>query len=260
MVRPIRPIAALLSIMSFALACGPAPGVSPDDANGGLIDSSWTVRTINGVAVVPAAPPTMTFAQDATVAGSASCNQYSGPFRTEADRITIGDVTSTMMLCEGEIGAQETAFLNALRASQTWRITATGDLEIGGVGSIVAGPGIAEGPPPTDPATGLSGTSWNLAEIGGTADFARIVPTIEFAADGIVSGFAACNTFSGTYTIDGDAIALGPLATTKMACERPASAVEAEYLTALSGVTRWSIEPDGRLLLDGAVPLRYTPR
>jgi heat shock protein HslJ len=249
---------ALAWIASVALGCAPAPAT--DAPGSGLVNTTWTVKTINGVAVLPAARPTLTFAQDGTVAGSASCNQYSGPFRTEGDRITIGDLASTLMLCEGEIGAQETAFLGALRASQTWRITEGGDLEIGGVGSIVAGPGIAEGPPPSDPATGLGGTSWNLAEMGSTADFARIVPTIEFGADGSVSGFAACNTFSGTFTTDGQTIALGPLATTKIGCERPASAVEAEYLQALSGVKTWSIEPDGRLLLGGAVPLRYTPR
>jgi hypothetical protein len=45
-----------------------------------------------------------------------------------------------------------------------------------------------------------------------------------------------------------------------MGCQRPGSAVESDYLAALSGVNAWTIESDGRLLLDGAVPLRYTPR
>jgi len=256
MIRRIRAAAGVVLIACLALACTPAS----DNANGGLVNTSWSVTTINGVAVRPDARPTMTFAQDGTVAGSASCNQYSGPFRTDGDRISLGDIASTMMMCQGEVGAQETAFLGALQAAQTWRLTPAGELEIGGVGSIVAGPGIAEGPPPPDPAEWLGGTSWDLVEMGTTADFAQIVPTIEFGADGGVSGFAACNTFSGTFTIDGPTVALGPLATTKMACERPASAVEAEYLGALSGVATWSIEPDGRLLLGGQVPLRFTRR
>jgi heat shock protein HslJ len=251
--RPTRIAVAMTLVALLSVGCQPAS----DDANA-LMGTSWTVTTINGVAVLPAAPPTIMFEQDGTVAGSASCNQYSGPFRTDGDRITIGDLQSTLMLCAGEVGAQEAAFLAALRAVQTWRITPTGELDMAGAASIVATSGIAEAPPP-DPATGLAGTSWNLAEMGNTADFARIVPTIEFAADGTVYGFAACNTFSGTYTIGGDAITLGPLATTKMACERPASAVEAEYLQALAGVTTWAIETDGRLLLGGPVPLRYTP-
>ena len=33
----------------------------------------------------------------------------------------------------------------------------------------------------------------------------------------------------------------------------------ADYLAALSGVNGWAIERDGRLRLDGTVPLRYTP-
>ena len=256
MIRRIRAAAGLASIACLALGCTPWS----DNANGGLVNTSWTVTTINGVAVLPAARPTLTFAQDATVGGSASCNQYSGPFRTDGDRISIGDVASTMMMCQGEIGAQEAAFLGALRAVQTWRLTPAGDLELGGVGSIVAAPGIAEGPPPVDQAVGLAGTRWDLVEMGGTADFARIVPTMEFGQDGAISGFAACNSFSGSFTLDGEAITLGPIVSTKMACERPASAVEAEYLAALSGVSTWSIDADGRLLLDGPVPLRFTRR
>jgi heat shock protein HslJ len=256
MIRRIRVTAGVALVACLAFGCT----LPSDNANGGLVNSSWTVTTINGVAVLPAARPTLTFAQDATVSGSASCNQYSGPFRTDGDRISIGDVASTMMMCQGDVGAQEAAFLGALRAAQTWRQTPAGDLELGGVGSIVAAPGIAEGPPPVDPAQGLGGTRWDLVEMGATADFARIVPTIEFGADGGVSGFAACNTFTGTFTLDGETITFGPLATTKIACVPPASAVEAEYLGALSGVATWSIEPDGRLVLGGAVPLRYARR
>ena len=83
------------------------------------------------------------------------------------------------------------------------------------------------------------------------------MPTIEFTADGTVSGFSSCNTFSGAYELDATTITFGPLATTKMACERPASAVEADYLAALGSVT---VEPDGRLVLDGAVTLRFVRR
>jgi heat shock protein HslJ len=251
--RPIRVAAWVASLAACALGCTP----SSDNANGGLVNSSWTVQTINGVAVNPAAPPTMTFAQDATVGGNASCNRYSGPFRTDGDRISIGDVSMTQMLCEAD--AQETAFLAALRGAQIWRLTPTGDLEIGGLSAIVAAPGIAEAPPLPGP-TGLGGTSWDLVEMGNTADLARIVPTIEFAADGIVSGSTGCNTFSGTYSTDGETLGIGTLATTKIGCDRPASAVEAEYLRALTGITSWSIESDGHLLLGGVIPLRYTPR
>jgi putative lipoprotein len=54
--------------------------------------------------------------------------------------------------------------------------------------------------------------------MGPTADLAHLLPTIEFTADGQVSGSAACNTFSGTYTTDGSALTFGGLATTKIGC------------------------------------------
>jgi heat shock protein HslJ len=132
-----------------------------------------------------------------------------------------------------------------------------------GCASSSASPGqsgvAASAAPPTQGAA-LGGTSWNLAEMGGTADFAHIVPTIEFGTDGTVSGFAGCNTFSGTFTTGGTTLTMGLLASTEIGCQRPASAVEAEYLEALSGVTNWEIDANGSLTLGGPALLRFTSR
>lgn len=199
----------------------------------------------------------MVFGADGRVQGTGSCNSYGGPYQLDGGAIDIGDLASTMMLCQDQaMGAQETAFFAALGGAQTWRIDEAGDLVLDGVSQIVATAGQAEASGSAG-ATGIGGT-WNLVEMGPTADFAHLQPTIEFTADGTVSGFAGCNRFSGTYTTNGAALGLGALATTKMACERPGSAVEAEYLAALDGISTWAIEPDGRLLLDGAVPLRFS--
>jgi putative lipoprotein len=222
-----------------------------------LTGTSWTVVSIAGSNTLPDAPPTMAFDAGGRIGGTGGCNQYSGPYTIDGDAISIGDLASTLMLCEGDRGAQETAFLNALRAAQTWRVTEEGDLELGGASTIVARPADASGSPSPAASGGLQG-AWDLVELGQTADLAHFVPTIEFAADGGVSGFASCNTFQGTYTTDGATLTLGHLATTEIGCPRPASAIEAAYLGALRGVSSWAIEPDGRLLLDGAVPLRYT--
>jgi heat shock protein HslJ len=260
MVREIRYAAGLALLLSSILACSPSVSPGPSGGpSGTLVDTAWTVTTVNGTTVVPDAPPTMVFGADGMVSGTGGCNQYSGPYTTDGGSISVGDLASTLMLCEGDRGTHEAAFLAALDGAGTWRITPEGNLEIGGAGSIVASPG-TQAPTPQSSPTDLPGTSWDLVEMGNTGDFARIVPTIEFGPDGRVSGFAACNTFSGTYTLDGVTIALGPLATTKMACQPPASVVEAEYLAALSGVATWSIEPDGSLVLGGPVPLRYARR
>lgn len=44
-------------------------------------------------------------------------------------------------------------------------------------------------------------------------------PSLEFNADGTVSGSDGCNRLSGSWTENGGVISFGPLASTKMACE-----------------------------------------
>ena len=200
----------------------------------------------------------MTFEPSGALSGSGGCNQYSTTYRTDGSSIAIGQIASTLMACEGDRGAQETAFLSALQGATTWRLGDDGNLVLSGAGDIVAGPPVAEAPSGDAGTSDLAGSDWTLVDMGGTADFARLVPTLHFGEDGMVSGFAGCNKFSGSYTVTGDELSLGPLASTKMACEPPASAVESAMLEALAGVSSWSIGEDGRLTLDGAVPLTFT--
>jgi putative lipoprotein len=238
----------------------PAASTSPSASTApvGIVGPTWVVSTIGGNDTVGDTRPTMTFGADGQVQGTGGCNSYGGPYKLDGAAIDVGDLASTMMLCADQsIGAQETAFFAALGGAQTWQVDDTGNLVLAGVSQIVAKTAAAE--PSGGGGTGLVG-AWNLAEMGPTADFAHLQPTIEFTADGRVSGFAGCNTFNGSYTTEGSTLTWGPLATTKMACQRPGSAVESDYLAALTGVETWTVESDGRLLLDGAVPLRYTAR
>ena len=111
----------------------------------------------------------------------------------------------------------------------------------------------ASGGPPTE----LPGTSWVLQGISG-AELGTGVPTIEFGTDGTVSGSAGCNTYNGTYTVDGSSIKFGPLASTKMACPVADTAVETAFLAGLAGATSWSIQALF-LTLDGAAKMTFTP-
>jgi heat shock protein HslJ len=64
-------------------------------------------------------------------------------------------------------------------------------------------------------------------------------------------GHAACNIYGGTVTINGDAIQLSAMSMTEMACiDERAMNAEADYMTALTTVTRWAREGD-RLVLSG---------
>lgn len=264
MSKPRRLVGLTLLAVLGVSACGSAgpsssapSSPSASTGPGGIMGPTWVVSTVGGNDTVADAQPTMTFGADGQVKGTGGCNSYGGPYRLDGSAIDVGDLASTMVLCADQsIGAQETAFLAALGGAQTWQIDDTGSLVLGGTSQIVAKPSTPE---PSAAGTSLVG-GWNLVEMGPTADFAHLQPTIAFTADAGVSGFAGCNTFSGSYTTDGSTLTWGPLATTEMACQRPGSAVESDYLAALSGVHTWAIESDGRLLLDGAVPLRYTAR
>ncbi len=247
----------LLALLAAILVGGCALRGDDDNANGGLANTSWVVTSVGGVRTLADARPTMAFAPEGVVSGSGGCNTYSGPFHTDGGRIEVGDLASTMMLCEGERGAQEAAFLGALAGASEWRQTETGTLELAGVNALTAEP--LPGPGPDDPAgAGLPGTTWVLTALGGSEDTADIFPTLEFGADGTVSGFAGCNTYNGSYSLEGTTLSFGPLASTKMGCPPPASEVESAFLQALSGVTSFTLAPD-RLVLDGPVTLAFGP-
>jgi len=74
------------------------------------------------------------------------------------------------------------------------------------------------------------------------------------------AGTATCNRCHGNVVVEGDALAVGPVAVTRMACADPAVTVaEAAYLAAFTEVERWSIEA-GRLQLAGpGVQLVFVP-
>jgi copper homeostasis protein (lipoprotein) len=68
-------------------------------------------------------------------------------------------------------------------------------------------------------------------------------------ADRRLAGSTGCNRLMGTYELDGDRLAFGPIATTKMACPGDGGQ-EARLLAALEAVTTWRIEGIHLELLD----------
>lgn len=253
---PRRVGAALLiaGIVAGVAACSP----EDDSANGGLGGTDWTVISIAGTATVPDARPTMRFAFEGEVTGSDGCNQYRGPFRTDGQDISVGQLTSTLIGCELLLGAQAQAFTEALTGAATWRLTEAGNLEIRGHGDVIAEPLIDEPPPSGAVVSDLAGTGWVLDELGGVP-LVDVEPTLIFGGDGTVTGSAGCNTFSGTYALDDAALSFGPLATTKMGCADPTMLVESAFLAAMGGITSWSLDGAGRLVLEGPRPLVLRP-
>ncbi|WP_432719318.1 META domain-containing protein [Jeongeupia wiesaeckerbachi] len=92
-------------------------------------------------------------------------------------------------------------------------------------------------------ASALQGAEWRVIDAGSRPG------TLNFAADGRISGFAGCNRYFGQYTQSGDALKIGQVATTRMACEPAVMKQEAAFLQALGQVQRFSVAADGTLTL-----------
>jgi heat shock protein HslJ len=255
--RPLRTAVAIALVGALLGACA----IGDDNANGGLANTTWTVTSIAGTSTVAEARPTMAFAPEGTVTGSDGCNQYSGTFRTQGQSIEVGPLATTRMACEPPRNAQADAFGAAFSGATSWQLLETGDLELSGHGDLLASPGIAAPPSEEAPAgASLPGTSWLLVDLDGSAAFeAALAPNLTFADDGTLAGFAGCNTYNGSFSVDGAAIDIGPLATTRIACPPPASDIEAVYLPALDAVGDWEILPSGQLVLSGPQVLTYQP-
>jgi heat shock protein HslJ len=68
--------------------------------------------------------------------------------------------------------------------------------------------------------------------------------TLVFAEDGNLTGSSGCNTYNGTYEINGEQVAIGPIVTTMISCTEPDMLMEQEYayLQMLETVTNYQIK------------------
>jgi heat shock protein HslJ len=109
----------------------------------------------------------------------------------------------------------------------------------------------------------LVGVTWTLVSLGGEpVPQGTRSPTIAF--DGArVAGLGGCNRYTGQIqeTAPGT-VAVGPVASTKMACPPPAMDVESRFFAILAQVTRYRLAgprlvlsgPSGELAFERATP------
>lgn len=97
----------------------------------------------------------------------------------------------------------------------------------------------------------LIGSSWSVAEHDGAE--------IAFGAGGTVTGNAGVNRFRGQYTLAGDRLTVGALATTRMAGTPEAMQREQRLLRALAQPLQVGADGDSVVLDDGATVIRLVP-
>jgi len=102
--------------------------------------------------------------------------------------------------------------------------------------------------------TTLEGRRWRLVSWR-AADGSReaVPPDIEATAlfeDGAVTGRGGCNGLRAPYELAGPRLAIGPVASTMMACAEPAMRVESGYHAGLARVAAMRVTEDSLELLD----------
>jgi len=99
------------------------------------------------------------------------------------------------------------------------------------------------------PAALLQGAEWVVEDINRTGIIDRSRATINFGTDGRISGRASCNTYTGEYTLTGEGLTVAKTATTRMACAPALMRQEDLFLDVLRNLQRFTLSPDGALIL-----------
>ena len=170
--------------------------------------------------------------------------------------LTFEQMMSTMMACEPAINEQEQSYLKVLGETKSYEVTG-GNLTL----KDASGNALAVFAPFQPP---LLVGEWDALAINNGKEAVVSVQggttvTAIFGADGKLSGNAGCNTYNGTYTTDGDKIKVGPLATTRMACEQAVMDQETAYLNALANAATFNLGKESLELRDanGALQVDY---
>jgi heat shock protein HslJ len=217
-------------------------GIGGGAGTGGTIEGvRWllTDYRVDGTATpVPADVTADASFAAGTVSGSGGCNSFTASYAAEGATLTIGQPASTLMLCDGPAGDVETAYFAALPTTASYTATADTLTLFDGSGNAILE--FAAGP--ADPLAGSwIVTGFNTGDsVDSPAAGTELTATFE---NGAVSGSSGCNTYNGTYTLTDSTLAIGPLASTKMACEQPIMDQEAAFLSALQGAT--GVRTDG---------------
>lgn len=236
----------LYRISVLALACGvllvPAAcgGSDTDQDPAALEGVAWQLIESSETAVhIGLAGITAAF--DGTrMSGSSGVNQYTGEYTAATDgSFSGGPFASTLMAGPEALMQVEAAYMALLEEVESFSVE-------GGRLTLTTG----DGKTLTYQAAAvpvLAGSSWSVTAYNNGAEAvvsaaADSELTLEFGEDGQVSGSAGVNTFSGSYEYGDDgAIAIGPLATTKMAGPEELMQQEALYLAALQSSESWEV-------------------
>jgi heat shock protein HslJ len=109
----------------------------------------------------------------------------------------------------------------------------------------------------TTPENPLADTFWTATVISGQTVSGTL--TTNFDASGGVNGFAGCNSYSGSYTVNGNSLSIGSVSAGLALCDQATNDQETAFLSALGSAGSFTMEM-GLIISDGSgtAVLEYT--
>ena len=106
---------------------------------------------------------------------------------------------------------------------------------------------------------GLVGSEWLLEDLGGLGVTDNVQATLTFPEGGKVAGNGSCNRFFGPAAVSGNAISLGPLASTRMMCPEAVMNQEMKYVNTLQTAEHFELKDPYLLIYCKGLekPLRF---
>jgi heat shock protein HslJ len=197
-----------------------------------LLGTGWVLASLtnpDGEIVIPAASaPVMNLSEDGSMTGNGGCNQLSSEFTSEDGSISIGEIASTRMFCEG-LMELEAGFTTGLDVVTRYEIS--GDrLQLSDDSYTTVLTFFAAD-------VELAQTQWRLYVLNGEEIPEAINVTLTLSPEsenpeGNIFGSAGCNRYSGTYSLDGDRLTINILAVTARMCDASMETEDA-FLAAL---------------------------
>ena len=172
--------------------------------------------------------------------GFSGCNEFTGSYTLEGDRLVLGMLGGTMMACEGPAMSVENLFLKSFSGA-LHIVIAGNDLTLTPENGGDALRFERQAPPR------LEGVEWEVTGYNNGRQ-AVVSPkagshlTLMFQ-DGKVSGSSGCNSFHGSFTVSADAD-VPPAGDHSPACAAPGVRSGSGVFKALQSPTTWSITGD----------------
>jgi heat shock protein HslJ len=188
-----------------------------------------------GIAVPEGSALTMHFIVT-NLAISGGCNNMSGGWRIESNRLMVPRLAQTNKACDEALMTFDAQVAQVVSSQPT--ITLDGekmslarDAATLNFRELTVADAALEGTPWT-----VTGTVANDAVTGVSSE-----PATLLFKDGTLELFAGCNSGSGTYTTTDTTIEFGPIALTKKACEGAATELETAVTGVLQGTATYEV-------------------